>query len=104
MSDDLTALLLSLAIACGSFWLAIDFFRQRSLWFAWFFALLAFERMAAISAGPDSHLLAGLPVASAAQGVQLFLTLILMRLVVGRFLYLVARKRNLLESAGERRC
>lgn len=104
MPDDLTALLLSLAIACTSFWLAIDFFHQRSRWFAWFFALLALERLAAISAVPDRHLLAGLPVANAGHGVQLFLALILVRLVVGRFLFLVARKRNLLESAGERRC
>lgn len=105
MSDNLTTLLLSLAIACGSCWLAIDFSRQRSPWFAWFFALLAFERVTAVSAVPDSYLLSGLAIAGAGQGAQLFLMLILARLVVGRFLYLVARKRNLVVgSAGERRC
>jgi hypothetical protein len=100
MSNDPSAALLTLTIVVGSLWLAVDYGRQRARWFAWLFALLAVERLAAWLPAPSLHLLAGFPVA--VHGVRLAITVILVRLVVGRLLFLLARRRNLLERAGER--
>jgi|GEM_PF-6419367 hypothetical protein len=99
MPNDLSAALLTFTIVVGSFWLAADYARQRAHWFAWLFALLAVERLAALTPVPPVHLLAGFPVA--VYGVRLAITVILVRLVVGRLLYLLARRRNLLETPGE---
>lgn len=99
MSNDPSAALLTFTIVVGSLWLACDYARQRARWFAWLFALLAVERLAALTPLPPAHLLAGFPVA--VHGVRLAITVILVRLVVGRLLYLLAHHRNLLESPGE---
>jgi len=100
MPTDHATALLTLSIVCGSLWLAFDYGRQRARWFAWLFALLAVERLAAVTSAPLTHVLAGFPVA--VHGVRLAITVILVRLVVGRLLYLLARRSNLLESPRER--
>ena len=100
MPNDPTAALVTLTIVVGSLWLAFDYARQRARWFAWLFALLAVERLAAWLPVPSGPMLAGFPVA--VHGVRLAITVILVRLVVGRLLYLLARRRNLLETPLER--
>ncbi len=76
MQPDPSATLLTLAIVIGSLWLALDYGRQRSFWFAWLFALLALERLAALSATGSAVLTAGLSPTDAAAGLRLAITLI----------------------------
>jgi len=101
MSDSIPSLL-SLLIGAGSLWLALDFARHRSVWFAALFALLALERLAGLLPLPGAFLQAGLLGALPAFGLRLALALVLGRLVVGRLFFLLARRYRL-EIGDERR-
>ena len=98
---DPTQSLLPLLLITGSAFLAADFARHRSPWFAALFALLAAERLAGLlPMQPGAMLYTGLALTGATLGLRGALTLVFARLVVGRLFYLLARRYRP-ELAGE---
>jgi len=89
---DPTQSLLPLLLITGSLFLAADFARHRSPWFAALLALLALERLAGLLPVQPDLLHAGLFAAGATLGLRVALALVLARLVVGRLLFLLARR------------
>ncbi len=80
MSDSILSLL-SLLIGAGSLWLALDFARHRSVWFAVLFALLTPERPTGRLPRPEMVPMFGLRMAVAR--------------AVGRLVFLPARRYRL---------
>lgn len=95
----------ALLIAAGCLWLAYDFGRRRAV-FGWLFGLLAAERLFAAAAGsggnglPGAALVAGLAGPGVSAALSLALAAVVGRVVLGRLLYVWARRRGIV-TAGD---